>query len=78
LQCGGLTLLCHRQQSAQAKKQRWQTGESVCPECFATIALLVTGALSAGGATAATVRFLRYKNALIRISRASDLKEKGK
>jgi hypothetical protein len=50
----------------------------MCPECFATVALLVTGAISAGGATAATVRFLRYKNALIRISRASDLKEKGK
>ncbi len=48
----------------------------MCPECFATVALLVTGAISAGGA--ATVRFLRYKNALIRISRASDLKEKGK
>jgi hypothetical protein len=44
----------------------------MCPECFAAVALLLTGA------TAATVRFLRYKNALIRISRTSDLKEKGK
>jgi len=50
----------------------------MCPECFATVALLVTGAISAGVATAATVRVVRYKNALIRISRASDLKEKGK
>ncbi len=37
----------------------------MCPECFATVALLVTGAISAGGATAATVRFLGYKSALI-------------
>jgi hypothetical protein len=50
----------------------------MCPECFATVALLVTGAISVGSATAATVRFLRYKNARIRISRANDLKEKGK
>jgi hypothetical protein len=47
-------------------------------ECFATVALLVIGAISAGGATAATVRLLRYKNALLRISKASDLKEKEK
>jgi hypothetical protein len=50
----------------------------MCPECLTTVALLVTGAISAGGATAATLRFLRYKNALIRISRTSDLKEKEK
>jgi hypothetical protein len=50
----------------------------MCPECLATVALLVTGALSAGGVTAATARFLRYKSALVRISRTSDLKEKGK
>jgi len=50
----------------------------MCPECFATVALLLTGAISAGGATAATLRFLRYRNALIRIFRTSDLKEKEK
>jgi hypothetical protein len=50
----------------------------MCPECFATVALLVAGVISAGGVTATTLRFLRHNKPLIRISRASDLKEKGK
>ena len=33
----------------------------MCPECFATIALLVTGAISTGGVTAAAVKLFRNK-----------------
>jgi hypothetical protein len=42
----------------------------VCPECFIAIALLVTGVVSTGGITAATVKLLRNKKiaAKIRVS----------
>lgn len=36
----------------------------MCPDCFAAIALLVTGVVSTGGVTAATVKLLRNKFAL--------------
>jgi hypothetical protein len=42
----------------------------MCPECFATIALLVTGAISTGGVTAATVKLLRGKRTAAKISAA--------
>jgi len=44
----------------------------MCPECYATIALLVTGAISTGGVTAAAVKLLRQKETATRISQASD------
>jgi hypothetical protein len=42
----------------------------MCPECFATIELLVTGIVSTGGVTAATVKLFRNKKtaAKIRVS----------
>ena len=43
----------------------------MCPECYATIALLVTGAISTGGVTAA-VTLLRRKKTAPRIPQASD------
>jgi hypothetical protein len=42
----------------------------MCPECFATIALLVTGVVSTGGVTAATVKLLRHKRTVAQISEA--------
>jgi len=42
----------------------------MCPECFATIALLVTGVVSTGGVTAATVKLLRSKKTAAKISEA--------
>ncbi len=50
----------------------------MCPECFASIALLVTGVVSTGAVTAATVRFLGHKRIVAKISKVSDLKEKAK
>jgi hypothetical protein len=42
----------------------------MCPECFATIALLVTGVVSTGGITAATVKLFRNKKTAAKISEA--------
>ena len=42
----------------------------MCPECFATIALLVTGVVSTGGVTAATVKLLRNKKTAAKLSEA--------
>ena len=42
----------------------------MCPECFATIALLVTGVVSTGGVTAAAVKLLRQKRTVAQISGA--------
>jgi len=42
----------------------------MCPECFATIALLFTGVVSTGGVTAATVKLLRSKKTAAKISEA--------
>jgi hypothetical protein len=44
----------------------------MCPECYATIALLVTGAISTGGVTQAAVTLLRRKKIAPRIPQASD------
>ena len=35
----------------------------MCPECFATMALLVTGVVSTGGVAAATIKIFRDKTA---------------
>jgi hypothetical protein len=55
----------------------------MCPECFATIALLVTGVASTGGVTAATVKLLRDRKTAVKIFEARKLelhnsKEKSK
>jgi hypothetical protein len=42
----------------------------MCPECFATVALLVTGVVSTGGVTAAAVKLLRHKRTVAQISEA--------
>ena len=44
----------------------------MCPECFAPIALVITGLISTGGVTAATVKLFRNKRTAARISKASD------
>ena len=44
----------------------------MCPECYATIALLVTGVVSTGGVTAAAWKLFRYQQTVNRISQASD------
>ena len=48
----------------------------MCPECFASVALLVTGIVSTGGVTAAAVKLLRNTKTAARISEAPNLKEK--
>jgi hypothetical protein len=50
----------------------------MCPECFASIALLITGAISSGGVAAASIKLFRSKKFAANLSKASDLKEKGK
>ncbi|HEY1423973.1 MAG TPA: hypothetical protein VGF20_11005 [Candidatus Acidoferrum sp.] len=53
----------------------------MCPECFAAIALAVTGAISAGGVTAASIKFFRSLKASAKISNAFQIrlrKEKEK
>ena len=50
----------------------------MCPECFATIALLVTGAISTGSVAAASIKLFRDRKIAAKISRVKDRKEKGK
>ena len=50
----------------------------MCPECFTTIALLVTGAVSTGSVAAASVKLFRNRKIAARISQVKDRKEKGK
>jgi len=50
----------------------------MCPECFATIALVVTGAISTGGVAAASIKLLRSKKIAANISQGINRKEKGK
>jgi pyrroline-5-carboxylate reductase len=42
----------------------------VCPECYANIALLITGVVSTGGVTAAAVRTFHSKKLAAKISQA--------
>jgi hypothetical protein len=42
----------------------------MCPECFVSIALLVTGAISTGGVTAAALKIFRNHKAAAKISEA--------
>jgi hypothetical protein len=53
----------------------------MCPECFATIALAVTGAISAASLTSASLKFFRNLKNSAKISSAFRIrleKEKGK
>jgi hypothetical protein len=55
----------------------------MCPQCFASIALLVTSVISTGGVTAAVVKAVRNKKPASRISEVRNpeirnLKEKSK
>lgn len=50
----------------------------MCPECFATIAIAVTGVVSTGTATAAVLKLFRIKKIAARVSKAIDRKEKSK
>ena len=47
----------------------------MCPECFATIALAITGAISTG--TATVLRLFHNKKNAAQFSKASDRKEKS-
>jgi pyrroline-5-carboxylate reductase len=42
----------------------------MCPECYASIALLITGVVSTGGVTAAAVRIFRSKKLAAKLSQA--------
>jgi hypothetical protein len=48
----------------------------MCPECFASVVLLVTGIVSTGGVTAAAVKLLRNPKTAVKISDVPNLKEK--
>jgi hypothetical protein len=50
----------------------------MCPECFAAIALLVTGAVSTGSVAAASIKLFRNRKIVTKISQATDQKEKEK
>jgi hypothetical protein len=50
----------------------------MCPACFASIALLLTGAISSGGVAAASIKLFRSKKFAADLSKASALKEKEK
>jgi len=42
----------------------------MCPECYANIALMITGVVSTGGVTAAAVRIFRSKKLAAKLTRA--------
>lgn len=48
----------------------------MCPECYATIALLVTGVVSTGGVTAAAVKIFRSKKTVAKALGMRAAKEK--
>lgn len=49
----------------------------MCPECYATVTLLVTGVASSGGVTAAAVKIFRSKKAVAKLLGMRTSKEKG-
>ncbi len=49
----------------------------MCPECYATIALLITGVLSTGGVTAAAVKMFRGKKTVAKVLKVRNAKEKA-
>ena len=48
----------------------------MCPECFAGVALFVTGIVSTGGVTAAAVKLLRNTKTAVKISEVPNLMKK--
>ena len=50
----------------------------MCPACFATMAIAVTGVVSTGTAAAAVRKLFHNKKTAARVSQASDRKEKNK
>ena len=50
----------------------------MCPECFATLAVAITGVVSTGTATAAVIKIFRNKKLAARFSKMSEVKEKAK
>jgi pyrroline-5-carboxylate reductase len=42
----------------------------MCPECYANLALLITGVVSTGGVTAAAVRIFRSERLAAKLSQA--------
>jgi hypothetical protein len=42
----------------------------MCPECYANLALFITGVVSTGGVTAAAVRIFRSKKLAAKLSQA--------
>jgi hypothetical protein len=48
----------------------------MCPACFASVALLVTGIVSTGGVSAAAVKLLRNTKTAVRIPEVPNIKEK--
>lgn len=50
----------------------------MCPECFATIAIAITGAVSTGTATTAVMKLIRNKKIAAQFFKVSDRKEKSK
>ena len=50
----------------------------MCPECFAAIALLITGAVSTGSVAAASIKLFRNRKIAANISQVKDRKEKEK
>lgn len=49
----------------------------MCPECFASIALVITGVVSTGGVTAATLKLFRNKKLAAKLSQLTKKKEKA-
>ena len=49
----------------------------MCPECYATIALLVTGVISTGGVTAAVVKIYRGKKTVVKVLGMRTSKERA-
>jgi hypothetical protein len=48
---------------------------TMCPECYTTIAVLLTGVISTGGATAAAVKIFRSKKTVARVLGVRTAKE---
>jgi hypothetical protein len=49
----------------------------MCPECYATIALLVTGVISTGGVIATVVKIFRGKKTVAKVLGMRTSKEKA-
>ena len=50
----------------------------MCPACFASAALLITGVVSTGGVAAIATKLLRKKKAPTRVSEIRNMEESSK